>query len=334
MLQTEAHDLFRRLLEDVERLVLTTHVNPDGDGIGSEIALARFLGERGKRVRIVNGDATPETLGFVEQPEGRIEVYDPGRHDKLIEEAELIVLVDNSAPDRLGRMEATMMAAAARTLCIDHHPARDAPWAHNIVDVESCATAAMIFELTRAAGWEPDFEAAQAIYVGLATDTGFFRFNSTNAEAHRVAAEVLRIGVEPAHAYQQVYERNTAAYTRLLGHALTGLTVSAGGAVASVELRRELISSLEAEEVDSGEITTPLLAMDGVRVAILFRELPGGRIKVSLRSKGDLDVHRLATEFGGGGHRNASGIVSDGPMDRVVAAVTERAAALLVQHSA
>jgi phosphoesterase RecJ-like protein len=187
----------------------------------------------------------------------------------------------------------------------------------------------MIFELVRGAGWEPDFPAAEAIYVGLATDTGFFRFNSTNAHAHQVAAEVLRLGVQPAHAFQQIYERNSAAYTRLLGHALTGLTVSAGGAVASVELDRELIRSLQAEEIDSGEITTALLAMDGVRVAVLFRELSDGKIKVSLRSKGDLDVHRLATEFGGGGHRNASGIVSAGPMSRVVSEVKGRAAALL-----
>ena len=204
MTTTKAPEALLKRLRDDNRFLLTSHANPDGDAIGSEIALARFLGERGKQVRIVNGDATPETLRFIEQPEGRVEVYDPELHDKLIDEAGLIVLVDNSAPDRLGRMEATMMAAADRTLCIDHHPARDAPWAHNIVDVESCATAAMIYELISRAGGPLDLATAEAIYVGLATDTGFFRFDSTTSRAHEVAAELLRIGVRPARSYQQI----------------------------------------------------------------------------------------------------------------------------------
>jgi phosphoesterase RecJ-like protein len=130
-------------------------------------------------------------------------------------------------------------------------------------------------------------------------------------------------------AYQEIYERNSPAYVRLLGHALVGLRLDAGGAVASVRITRRMLEQLDAEEVDATEITTSLLALDGVRVAALFRELADGRIKVSLRSKGTLDVHRLAIEFGGGGHRNASGIVMPGRLDDAIEVVTSRASELL-----
>jgi phosphoesterase RecJ-like protein len=308
---------------------LTTHVNPDGDAIGSQMSLASFLISLGKHVRIVNQDPVPRVLEFIVHAGVPVELYAPTRHDAALRECERIVLVDNSAPDRLGRMERIMVASADHTLCIDHHPMREAPWTDVIVDVEASATTAMIYELTQACGWEPDTDAARAMYVGLVTDTGFFRFNSTRARTHDVAAGLMRLGVEPARVYEEIYERNSVAYTRLLGHALTGLRLDSGGAIASVKISGQLIDSIQAENVDTSEITTALLAMDGVRVAVLFRELADGRIKVSLRSKGDLDVHMLATEFGGGGHRNASGIVMGGGLDQVMRTITKRVTALL-----
>jgi phosphoesterase RecJ-like protein len=320
---------FQQVCDAAEEFVIVTHINPDGDAIGSEYALAAFLVSRGKRVKIVNQDPIPEPLRFIENPDIPAELYAPDRHDPLLQQAERIVLVDNSAPDRLGQMESVMRAVASRTLCIDHHPTRTAPWADNILDVDYCATTAIIYDLMRACDWQPDVGTARAIYVGLVTDTGFFRFNSTNARTHEIAAELLKLGVEPARAYQEIYERNPVAYAKLLGSALAGLRLDAAGAVASVKITREMIEALEADEVDSTEITTTLLATDGVRVAILFRELGDGRIKVSLRSKGTLDVHQLASEFGGGGHRNASGIVMPGEIDEAIRVVTDRASALL-----
>jgi phosphoesterase RecJ-like protein len=195
--------------------------------------------------------------------------------------------------------------------------------------MESCATTAVIYDLTRSCGWQPDLHAAQAIYVGLVTDTGFFRFNSTNARAHAIAAELLSMGVRPDRVYRRIYERNSPAFTRLLGHALTGLRLQADGAVATVRITKKLIDNLGAGKEDPAEITTTMLAIDGVVISALYRELPDGRIKVSLRSKGELDVHRLALEFGGGGHKNASGIVMPGELDEVVEIVTARAAAMV-----
>lgn len=329
MIRPQHQSLFGSLVESSERFVLTTHLNPDGDAIGSQVGLARFLLSLGRAVRIVNHDPTPEVLRFLEDASHPVEVYDPGLHDPALDAADLVVLLDNSVPDRLGRMEAVILAAAPHVLCIDHHPTRRTPWAHNILDEEACATAAMVFDLVRAQGFKLDLSAAQGLYVGLATDTGFFRFNSTSPRTHELAAELLRLGVDPARCYQEVYERNPPAHTRLLGHALAGMKLDAGGEVASVRITRNMVEACQAANVDTSEMTTALLATDRVRVALLFREMDDGRIKVSLRSKGDLDVHRLASEFGGGGHRNASGIVMPGTVEGVEERVLERARALV-----
>jgi len=320
-----AHRIFGELCESVRSVALVTHVNPDGDAIGSEVGLGRYLSSLGIDVRIINQDPTPNNLAYLTL-EGPIpEVFRPDRHDVYFETVDAIVLVDNSAADRLGNLEGRVRRHAGKTWCIDHHPTRGTPWAQNILDDRASATAAMIHELATRRGWVPDRASATALYAGLATDTGFFRFNSTRAEAHEIAADLLRGGADPARCFAEVYERNSPAFTRLLGRALVSLELSSGGAVASVRITRETIRACEAEDVDTSEITTPLLATDGVKVVLLFRELEQTRVKVSLRSKGALDVHQLALEFGGGGHRNASGIVMNGTLDSVAASITARA---------
>ena len=328
-INNEQHELFAAVCDGAETFIVTTHMHPDGDALGSEIALARYLVSLGKTVRLINSDPTSETLAFITQDSPPVEVYDPERHDEVIRSADRILLVDNSAPDRLGRMESILLSVAAEVLCIDHHPTRGAPWAENILQVGASATATLIWDLLRHRGWEPDARACDALFVGLATDTGFFRFNSASAFAHRVAADLLDRGVHAGDLYRRIYERNSEAYTRLLGHALVGLRIDGNGRIASVRLRREAIKELAAEDVDTGEITTALLAIDGVDVVLLFRELPDARVKVSLRSKDALDVHGLAVGFGGGGHRNAAGIVLERPLDEVVESVSSEARKLI-----
>lgn len=329
MIDPSAHERFARLLADARLLVLTTHVNPDGDAIGSEVGLGRFLVARGREVRIVNQDATPVGLTWLEADGPSAEAYDPSRHDGLFAAADAIVLLDNSAPDRLGRVEPVARAHAPKTFCIDHHPTRGTPWARTIIDTSACATAVIVYELLRGQEHAPDRATADALYAGLATDTGFFRFNSTSPRAFRAAADLLDAGADPTRSFAETYERNSPAFTRLLGRALAGLRLEADGAVGVVKVTQRMVEECGADGVDTSEVTTPVLAVDGVRVAVFFRELPGGKVKVSLRSKGMLDVQALASEFGGGGHRNASGIVLSGVFDETVERITARAIALL-----
>jgi phosphoesterase RecJ-like protein len=328
MIGPRDHARFAALLDRAKLFVLVTHVNPDGDAVGSEVGLGRALRAAGGEVRLVNQDATPDTLRWLEDEGPEAEPYDAARHDGLLDAADAIVLVDNSAPDRLGRMEAPARARAPKTFCIDHHPTRGTPWAETIIDDSACATAAIVFELLEERGLPVDRGTAEALYAGLATDTGFFRFNSTSSRAFRIAAGLLDAGADPTRSFGEVYERNSPAYTRLLGRALAGLRLAAGGAVGVIGVTRGMVEESRAEGVDTSEVTTPVLAVDGVRIAVFFRELAEGKVKVSLRSKGALDVQRLAAEFGGGGHRNASGIVMQGTYEEIVERVTARAVAL------
>ena len=328
MITPAQHGAFADVVASGRVFVLVTHVNPDGDAIGSEVGLGRFLVSRGKEVRVVNQDPTPVTLRWLEFDGPAAEAYDPARHDGLLDASDTIVLLDNSAPDRLGRMEPPALARKAKTFCIDHHPTRATPWAGNVIDTSACATAALVYELLRESGFVHDRATADALYAGLATDTGFFRFNSTSSRAFRIAAELLEAGADATRSFQEVYERNSPAYTRLLGRALSGLRLEAGGALGIVGVTRRVVEECGAEGVDTSEVTTPVLGVEGVQIALFFRELPGGKVKVSLRSKGELDVQNLASEFGGGGHRNASGIVMTGSYDEVVARISGRAAEL------
>jgi len=219
-----------------------------------------------------------------------------------------------------------MRELAATVLCIDHHPTRGTIWGQAILDVGSSAAAAMVHELVVGCGWLPDEAAAEALFVGIATDTGFFRYNSTSPQALRISADLMERGVNPAECYRRIYERNSPTFARILGAALAGMRLDAGGQVVSVRVTSDAHGG--AEDVDTSEMMTPLLAIDGVEVALLFREIEGGKVKVSLRSKGARDVHALALEYGGGGHRNASGIVADGTLDDVHDRIVERAAAM------
>ena len=334
LLDASQHQMFRDAVAAHDSFVVTTHMNPDGDALGSQIAVTLYLRSLGKQVTMLNGDPTPPLLEFIEPEEGRVEIFDEARHTTLLAEVDALILVDNSAPDRFGRMESAIVAHADKTLCIDHHPTRQAPWRQNILQTEASATAAMVWELLRGAEWEPNLTACTAMFVGLATDTGFFRFNSTNAQAHRIAAEMIDRGVHPASIFRRIYERNSVAYTRLLGRTLDTLQLDAEGKIASAQIPRSTTVELGAEEIDTGEITSVLLSLDGIEIVLLFRELEAGRVKVSLRSKGRLDVHGLAFEFGGGGHRNASGIVMEAPLEEAVRRVLDRAREMLASASA
>lgn len=328
MLESRDHEAFAARVDATRSFALVTHVHPDGDALGSEIGLADYLRGLGREVVIVNHDPVPDGLAFLEFGTVEVRTYDAGRDDAWLDRAERIVLLDNSAPDRLGSLEEPLRRRAERVTCIDHHPTRGTPWAENLLDVGASATALLIHELLRERGHRHGRAAAEALYVGIATDTGFFRFNSTSPRVLRAAAELLEAGVDPARCYGAIHERNSPAFTRLLGHALAGLRLDAEGAVVSVRITPEMVAAAGANGADVSEMSTPLLAIDGVRIAVLFRQLPGRRVKVSLRSKGALDVHGLALAFGGGGHRNASGIVADGDLDEVAGRVLDRAVAL------
>ena len=322
----------RPLLAGARTAALLTHIDPDGDGIGAEICLQSHLRTLGIEARVINTEPLPVRYRFLE-PDGGVEVFDPARHEAFVRDADLVFMLDNSAVARLGPIEAAVRAARGTTICIDHHDVVESFWKVNILDSEACATGELVFQIIKALGGRPDRRAAQAAYVSMVTDTGYFRFSKTSPRCHEAAAEMLAAGVEPPRVYEEVYERDSAALLRLTGVALGGLRLEEGDRLAWVSLTHDQIAACRAETEDTSDIVNELLRIDGVRIAVLFKELPDGRTKLSFRSKGSLDVNRLAASFGGGGHSNAAGAVVAMPMERAFESVLPPCRDLLRQSA-
>jgi len=312
------------LLRRGRQAVLSTHINPDGDGLGSELALAAFLRQRGLRVAVINSDPVPRLYAFLD-PRGDILTPEAPAARRALETCELFFAIDNGTLSRMGALQEWIRATRARRICIDHHASQDDVWDLRLIDESACSTGTLVHRLIRTLGGRLSPEQATALYVALITDTGYFRFARTDASTYHLAAELLEAGVDPVQVYHQVYERNSLAYIRLLGVALGSVRTEAQGRVGWVSLTRQQILEAGGEQEDTSEIVNSVLTVEGVRVALLFKELPGPRTKVSLRSKGELDVNALARRLGGGGHRNAAGILLSAPLqngiERVLAEV-------------
>jgi phosphoesterase RecJ-like protein len=325
----ENQERLSRLLHEGERFALLTHVNADGDGLGSQMALYGFLRARGKQARMINHDPVPANYRFL-QLAAQIEVHAPGAGTgRFIEEADAVFVLDNGSVERLGSLAEPFRASPGQKVCIDHHETRDDCWDLELIDPGASASGEIVHEIIDVLGGEIDAGMAEAIYVSIVTDTGHFRFSKTRPLTHRIAARMLEKGVRPDGIYDSIYENHAEGFVRLMGEALRAMTLDAGGALAWVAMDREMLDRLEVGDTDTGPIVNLMLSVAGVRAAFLFKELEDGGVKVSLRSKGAVDVHALARRHGGGGHRNASGIQLDGPLEGAVTMLLQDARRLL-----
>lgn len=286
--------------------VLTTHVNPDGDGLGSEVALAEWLLAQGRQVRIINCSTTPEVYRFLD-PLQRIERFDPSLHGPVLHAADVIVVLDTNHPDRLRDMQDSVTASPAIKVCIDHH-LDPAPFAtHYLLDDDATSTGEILYHLLlRLGGTAFSAVVAQALYCAIMTDTGSFRYPRVDPDVHRLVAHLLERGADPVAIYHQVYEQWTPGRLQLLGAMLEGLRMAHSGRLAYVTITREMLQRTGTREEDTDNFTVYPMSVRGAQAGILFLELSDG-VKVSFRSRGTIAINELAKEFGGNGHRNAAG---------------------------
>jgi phosphoesterase RecJ-like protein len=309
---------FARFLESSQKVLLTTHENPDGDGIGAMVGLAYYLRFLGKEVRIVVSPGLPSFLGFMDT-EGWVEAYDPGHaHRELGLWPDGWILVDASEPLRLGVMHEAFQASKAVKVCLDHHM-KEAPkgFDQEFTDSTASASAELVFDLVAHRMPRPlPRPMATALYAGLVDDTGNFRFSNSTAKTHRMAAELIEEGVEPARIYQALYHQGRPERLKLFGRAFEGLRIQGQGRYACLRLTRADLADCGADHDDMEGLVNKPLELRGVEVACLLYELEDGRIKASLRSRERVDVNAICKLFGGGGHRLASGAKLDGPLER------------------
>lgn len=309
----------RELLLSASQVVLTTHLNPDGDGAGSEAALAHWLHRKGVGVHVANASRIPENLRFLLPDEIPLtETVDEGR--LAVQRADLAVVLDTSERTRLGDLWGEL--ERKRTVVIDHHP----PDPEAIGDVAvrvptACATGELVYDLITGEDEELQLVEARALYVALVSDTGSFRFSNTTPRTHEIAARLLERGVDPAEMYRRLFGRMTMARVELLQRALATLQRDDELPVAWIVITQEDMREAGADTEDREGLVEYARRLEGVEVAMLFRELPDGRTKVSFRSNGETDVSRLARAFQGGGHEKAAGALVNLSMDEALDAV-------------
>ncbi|HKW45992.1 MAG TPA: bifunctional oligoribonuclease/PAP phosphatase NrnA [Gemmatimonadaceae bacterium] len=297
------------------RVALSTHMNADGDGCGSEAALARLLAQRGLRCRIVNPTPWPALFDFLL---GDDVVDETEKGTAALSGIDLLLVADISDVKRLGNLTETVRRLTVPKIVIDHHVASDDP-AGNIVltDTTACATGELVYDLACELDLDITPDIARALYAAILTDTGAFRYSNTTPRSHVIAAELLSRGVDPEEMYQRVYASAPAGRVRLLAEVLTSLGVDEPCGLSWLTMQAGSLERHGVRSEDLDGIVEHARSIAGTRMAIFFRDLGYGKVKISFRSTGDVDVNRFARQFGGGGHVKASGALVAGTLDEV-----------------
>ncbi len=309
----------RQIVDEGKRFIITTHVNADGDGLGSEMALFHFLRSRGKEAVIVNVGAMPENYRFLD-PEGVIRWAEDGEADEALPIGfDAIFILDTGKFSRLGHLHQSVEENGATLICIDHHP-KEMGFAHaEVIDTEVSSTGELVYDFITSCGLRISNPlVAEALFAALLTDTGAFRFANTTSRTHRIAAELIEAGADLMKVYHEIYERGSLSRLRLLGKAMAGLQLECGGRLAWFSIDRETLSSHGVRYAETERFVDEPRQIEGVEVIVYFLETHEGTIRVSIRSKGDVTVNEIARHFGGGGHPYAAGIRMRGPLQEAV----------------
>lgn len=298
---------FKELIDSNRTYTITTHVNPDGDAVGSELALYHYLTKLGKEVRVINSSPVSEAYIYLENISNICEVYS-GECDDWIRNSDVICILDMSTPERMGIVTDLVMDADSVRVCIDHHPGNTNYADLNLVNESAAATAEIITEMYQVFRSEITQDTAEALYTGVITDTESFSNSHTNARTHRTAALLISKGADPAYIYRQIYKRYSWQRTELFTHFLSTLQRECNDRLAWSAIDALTVSETGAvrEEMD-GFVDFPL-SIGGVELSVLFIEVPGRGTKISIRSHETIDANAIAAVFGGGGHRHAAGI--------------------------
>ncbi|MBM4030289.1 MAG: bifunctional oligoribonuclease/PAP phosphatase NrnA [Planctomycetes bacterium] len=293
--------------------LVTTHEHPDGDAIGAQVGLALLLEDVGKGVLMVNQDPVPRIYGFLD-PDGLVRTYQPERDEAGVAACDAAIVVDVATLERLGRVGQAIQRLGMPTACIDHHVTNGGFADVDVIVPAAASSSSLVLDLMRALGRTPSARVAEALYVGVATDTGWFRFPNATPKALRDAADLVAAGASPPSVYELVYENLSWPRTHLLARALGTLRSDSDGRIAYVTITRAMFDETGATDEEVEGFVDKLRELGGIEIILMFRERPEGGTRVSLRAKHDLDVGSLAARFGGGGHRRAAGITLDTPL--------------------
>ena len=305
---------FVDLVRQHRRFLLTSHIRPDCDALGSELGMAGILEALGKEVRIVNGQTTPPNLAWID-PRRKIQAIGVDIQPAELADVEVYMVLDTSAWQQLGPMGDVLRVSTAKKIVLDHHVSSDDLGAEAFKNTAAEATGRLVVEAAGQLGVALTPDIATPLFAAIATDTGWFRFASTSGDTFRFGGQLVDAGVRPAEVYKSLYEQDTLARLRLVGRTLARTQAELAGRLVHTAILQDDFRATGALPSDSEDIINMTLGVTGTEVAVIFVEQPGGKFKVSFRSRSPVDCSRLAETFGGGGHKAAAGASVDGPFE-------------------
>ncbi|MDX2130281.1 MAG: bifunctional oligoribonuclease/PAP phosphatase NrnA [Chloroherpetonaceae bacterium] len=340
----ELWDPFVSLIESSENFILSTHENSDGDGLGSESALAGVLRQLGKNVTILNPTPIPKNYQFLpllRDAEIFAESYQG--HKRLLSDADAFFLLDTNRLSRTRGIEPLVRHnrehGMLRVVCIDHHLDPEDFSDLAICQSYAAATGELVYELVKAL--EQHYatplitrEVAVGLYTAIMTDTASFKLPKTSPHLHRITAELLDTGITPMSIHEKIYNTYTVGVMQLIGTSMQSVVQIANGKVSFISVTQSLLKKTGTGIADTEKLTEYLMGMPETELGILFIELPDGKTKISFRSRGDIAVNKLAAQYGGGGHKNAAGCTAPFPLETAIKTISAEASSIVSLSSA
>jgi phosphoesterase RecJ-like protein len=306
------------LIETHDRFLVTTHVRPDGDALGSEVGMAGLLRQKGKDVRVVNASPTPPRYDFLDPDKALFEWFGTGVKPGELGDREVAIILDLSSWNQLGDMAEYIRRFPGPRAVIDHHVSQDDLGASVFKDSTAEATGILVMRAIPALGGNLTPEIARGLLTAIAMDTGWFHHSNTRSGTLRAVAELIDAGAAIDDIYRKLFEQNTMGRLKLIGESLRSLQTDLDGRIAYATITREDLLRTGAIPQDSEDLVDFTVSVRGVELGLLFVEQMRGGAKVSIRTRTGVDCARLAAQFGGGGHKEAAGATISGSMTECV----------------
>ena len=307
------------IIDQANTIMLTTHENPDGDGLGSESGLYYHLIENGKDVRIVNYSPLPLQYDYLNL-DNIFECYDKSSHDPWLSKVDLVIIFDVGDYVRIRTLVDAIEKHGLNTMNIDHHPhTNNDLFTYNLVDLSAAATGCMVYDYLKVARDEPIVKnSLEGIYTAVMTDTGCFRYSNTDTKCHEIATRSLNAGIETHMIYQRIYENSTRSRIKLMGDFLSNLNYELDGALAWFTITMEMMDNANGQKSDVEGFSDMVRSISGVEVALMIFEQDTSSCRINFRSKGKYSVNDIAKTLGGGGHAFAAGALIKGKLGDVI----------------
>ena len=309
-----------QIISENEKIFISTHINPDGDSLGSAFAMYHYLKKIGKDCRIINHSEVPLVYSFLNEKEIFNEIND--ENIAFIKNADLGIILDIGDFYRLGEVANVIEGTTIETINIDHHPLTENDFfTHNFINLDASSVGEILYSYFSSLGSDIiDKEMMLGIYSAVLTDTGSFRFSNTNQLSHEIAVDAIKMGINISEVYQNIYENSSVSRIKLLGNVIQKLNFDCNGELLWFSLNNDMVKEVDGTNQDFDGFTDFFRGIQGVEIALMLYDLKG-KVRLSFRSKGKYKVNDVAKKMGGGGHPFAAAALVDGEFSDVKSTV-------------